>query len=52
MEVIDKIKVVKTGGKQLKARGLGGNLQSQPMRDVPLTYVVIKSAKVIAPKAK
>jgi peptidyl-prolyl cis-trans isomerase A (cyclophilin A) len=52
MEVIDKIKVVKTGVKQLKARGLGGNLQSQPMRDVPLTNIVIKSAKVIAPKAK
>ena len=52
MEVIDKIKVVKTGEKQMKARGLGGTLQSQPMSNVPLTHVVIKSAKVITPKAQ
>ncbi|MEO1842969.1 MAG: peptidylprolyl isomerase, partial [Akkermansiaceae bacterium] len=50
MDVIDKIKAVKTGVKKLKARHPGGQLIEQPMQNVPLEAVVIKKASLVKAK--
>ncbi|MFP6865196.1 MAG: peptidylprolyl isomerase, partial [Roseibacillus sp.] len=50
MDVIDKIKAVKTGVKKLKARHPGGQLIGQPMQNVPLEAVVIKKASLVKAK--
>jgi cyclophilin family peptidyl-prolyl cis-trans isomerase len=46
MEVVDKIKAVKTGNKVVKARN-DKNLADAPFQDVPVENVVIESATVI-----
>jgi cyclophilin family peptidyl-prolyl cis-trans isomerase len=51
MDVVDKIKAVETGGKQLKAlHPVTKKHVAQPMSDVPLKDVVIKSAQLIEQK--
>jgi len=50
MDVIDKIKQVKTGSKKLKARPPSGQLMEKTMQDVPLEAVVIKKASLVKAK--
>jgi peptidyl-prolyl cis-trans isomerase A (cyclophilin A) len=46
MDVVNKIKDVKTGVKTVQARGPDGKVRDAPFRDVPETDVVIKSIRV------
>lgn len=47
MDVVDKIRGVKTGQGMLKSIVPGGNLRSGPHGDVPITPVVITSARMV-----
>jgi len=50
MDVVDKIKAVKTGTKPLVSLTPSGQPVKQPARDVPVETVTIKKAEVVAPK--
>ncbi|MDX1680932.1 MAG: glycerol-3-phosphate 1-O-acyltransferase PlsY [Akkermansiaceae bacterium] len=52
MEVVDKIRNVRTGVGSLGMPGPDGNIQTRRARDVPLEPVVIESAKVVEPAAE
>lgn len=52
MDVVNKIKSVKTGMKSVMARGRDGKLNEATFRDVPEKNVVIKSIRVKKTKAK
>jgi peptidyl-prolyl cis-trans isomerase A (cyclophilin A) len=50
MDVVDKIKAVPTGTKNITMRGPGGQTMETPSQDVPTEDVVIKSATVVEAK--